>query len=397
MPVPPTVTDYEWLTSEAAIVWLELVAQAQGSLVSLASRLRSELSPARAHLVIEQIELRRRARKKFRLTDSMFFTPSGLQQSTDQWVACHKAVRFASQPRVVDLCCGLGGDLMALAQNSSTVGVELSAELAVLARANGRVVHTKPTEIIQEDATRVDLSSFDAWHADPDRRTDGRRATRLERYVPGIDFMQRLLESCLPGAIKLAPATAVPPVWEAQAELEWISRGGDCRQQVAWFGELARHVGQRTASRVLDNGAVHSVTGTANEPLSVAHELGRYIFEPDPAVLAARMTGQLAARHQLQAVAPSVAYLTGDRHLEDMLVTSFEITDVMPFDRRRLKAILRERHVGQLEVKKRGVQDDPARVARQLRVDGEQSATLLLMPKRGSTVAVLAKRCVSGE
>ena len=70
----------------------------------------------------------------------------------------------------------------------------------------------------------------------------------------------------------------------------------------------------------------------------------------------------------------------------------FEVLDALPFDARRLKKMLRERRIGRLEVKKRGVPVDPQTVARDLRVPGDESATLLLTRREKAVVAILARR-----
>ena len=40
--------------------------------------------------------------------------------------------------RRYDLCCGIGGDLLALAEHGETIGVERDPVTAYLAEANGR-------------------------------------------------------------------------------------------------------------------------------------------------------------------------------------------------------------------------------------------------------------------
>ena len=60
----------------------------------LRERLRKDLSLQRAHLVVEQIELRRRAREKFSLAEKMYLTRKGLEQATDERLAAYKASRF---------------------------------------------------------------------------------------------------------------------------------------------------------------------------------------------------------------------------------------------------------------------------------------------------------------
>src|SRR4051812_4817434 len=69
----PAIEDYQWLLSEVAKPWLALSASG-AALTKLALELRKALTVERAHLVLEQIELRERAREKFSLAERMFFT-----------------------------------------------------------------------------------------------------------------------------------------------------------------------------------------------------------------------------------------------------------------------------------------------------------------------------------
>src|SRR6266481_1872322 len=77
-----TIDDYRWLVSDAAAPWLTIArnaragyrglrskAQPGAAAVQLLTRLRKDLSAERAHLIIEQLELRQRAREKFSWAD----------------------------------------------------------------------------------------------------------------------------------------------------------------------------------------------------------------------------------------------------------------------------------------------------------------------------------------
>jgi hypothetical protein len=88
-----------------------------------------------------------------------------------------------------------------------------------------------------------------------------------------------------------------------------------------------------------------------------------------------------------------VAYLTSDEPSDHALLASFAVLEVLPLDMKRLRAIVRERRIGRLEVKKRGVPHDPADVLRQLRPQGDQTATLLLTPTPQGARAILTTRC----
>src|SRR5256885_489720 len=91
------------------------------------------------------------------------------------------------------------------------------------------------------------LSSKPSCACDPDRRPAGRRTSRVLLSEPPPETLDRLREANSNAAIKLAPAADAPGEWNEAAELEWLGSRGECRQQVVWFGRLARHPGRRTA------------------------------------------------------------------------------------------------------------------------------------------------------
>ena len=121
----------------------------------------------------------------------------------------------------------------------------------------------------------------------------------------------------------------------------------------------------------------------------IATRIGSFVFEPDAAVLAASLSGTLAAEHGLGALAPGVAYLTADVPVRDAALAAFEVLEAMPYHVKLVKAWLKARGIGRLEVKKRGVSLEPDAVRRQLRVEGNEAATLLLAPLAGGVTAIL--------
>ena len=393
-PEPISQDDYRWLVSSDAAGWLSDVAASDQPLVRQAQRLRKTLSAARAHLVLEQVELRRRARVKFQQADLMFFTRLGLEQATDEVIAEFKAERFSTRAKF-DLCCGIGGDLLGLAKRGDATAIDRDPIAALVATANCEALglgRGSSIKIYSADVQTIRPDATAEWHLDPDRRPHGKRTTRVEIQEPGIDFIDRLLDWCGNGAVKVAPATVVPDRWAMEGELQWISNRRECRQLVAWFGRLARHPGRHTAAVLKRDGTCRTVVGDARVDVPVAPMVGRYIYEPDAAVLAADLTGSLAQEQSLAAIASGVAYLTSDQEIIDDALASFEVLEVLPYAERVLKKCLADRGIGRVEVKKRGVELDPAKVARQLRGRGDHQATLLISRSQQSTLAILARR-----
>ena len=179
-----------------------------------------------------------------------------------------------------------------------------------------------------------------------------------------MDAVERLLAAVPDAAIKLAPAADVPDSWADRCELEWISRDRQCRQLVAWLGALAKTPGQHRATLLNNDGTPRgSVVGAPNIPVPIAGRLGRYLYEPDAAVLAAHLTGVVAAQHGFERISTGIAYLTSDHLVDDPSMTCFEVEVQFPLEKRGLASYLNERGIGTLEIKKRGIDLEPDKSA----------------------------------
>jgi hypothetical protein len=67
------------------------------------------------------------------------------------------------------------------------------------------------------------------------------------------------------------------------------------------------------------------------------------------------------------------------------------VTDVLPFGLKRLRALLRERGVGTLTVKKRGSAVEPEALRRQLRLRGDAEATIVLTRVAGAPTVLVVE------
>jgi hypothetical protein len=393
-----TIEDYEWLVGPEANEWLAQVARSPATAAAnLVVKLRRVLSPAQTSLILQQTEYRRRARHRFELAERMFFTDKGLQQATDDKIAAYKAREtanvYGSDASGADLCCGIGGDLMQFAKHNKVTGFDLDEATARLARANVALVANNGSTSRCANVLQVTLSAYDWWHCDPDRRTEGRRTSQVLLSSPSESEMDQLLRDNPNGSIKLAPAAQLSDAWASRAELEWIGHNRQCQQQWARYGRLARHPGRATATTLdADGNVVHTLSGDRTEQASFASSIGAYLFEPTDAVIAARLTASLANRAGLEQVQPGIAYLTGDASVPVDGLTRFKVETLLPFDIKRLKAALRERRIGDLEIKKRGIDIDPAELRRKLRTRGDRQATLLVFPHGEQTVVAIAAR-----
>ena len=360
------------------------------------SRLRAAgHSPDLVSAVVGQARLRVRARAKFgTFADRLLFTPAGLEQATRMPVAALHAGRYRSAGvgRVADLGCGIGGDALAFAGAGLRVFAVDADEVTAALAAYNLAPFRPEVEVRHGMAESVSLDAGDAVWLDPARRTAGHaETTRVgpQDYTPPLDWAFGLAASH-PVGIKLGPAfdrSAIP----ADAEAQWVSADASVVELVLWFGVLARP-GVRRAALVLRGGAAHELTATADAPDEDVRPLGAFVHEPDGAVIRARLIGDVARSLDAGMLADGIAYLTGDEPATSPFVSTFRVRETLPADERRLGTALRERGIGTLEIKKRGVDVDPAVLRTRLKLRGDASATLLLTRVSGRRTAILADR-----
>ena len=341
--------------------------------------------------VLAQARLRSRARAKFGdFADRMLFTEAGLEQATRLPVAARHAGRFqqAGLRWIADLGCGIGADAMALAALELEVTAverdEVTAALAAYNLApwsNARVEHG-----IAED---TDLSGVDGVFLDPARRDGARRPADPADWSPSLTFGFDLARR-LPVGMKLGPGIDRDLI-PADAEAQWISVDREVVEVGLWFGPLARD-GVRRAALVIGSHGAAELTAAADSPDVPVGDLGHYLYEPDGAVIRARLIGDLARSLSGRMIAPSIAYVTSDALHPTPFATVFRVVESFPLDVKTLKRELATRGIGTLEIKKRGVDIDPAAFRTSLNPRGDASATLVLTRVGGARRALLVER-----
>jgi hypothetical protein len=114
--------------------------------------------------------------------------------------------------------------------------------------------------------------------------------------------------------------------------------------------------------------------------------------EPDGAVIRARLIGELARQLDGRMLDATIAWITSDRLPETPFGQTFRVLERFPLDVKVLKRELSTRGIGRLEIKKRGVDVDPAQFRTRLSLHGDGEATLVLTRVAGERVALLAER-----
>jgi SAM-dependent methyltransferase len=360
-------------------------------LKSVATLRKAGHSPALVAAVLSQSKLRARAEAKFGpFADRMLFTEAGLEQATRLQVAARHAGRFqaAGVAWVADLGCGIGADALAIAAlDIEVTGVDRDQVTAAIASFN--LAPWSNARIEQADVTEYDLSGVDGIYLDPARRNASRRLSNPADWSPSLDFAFGLAKR-FPTGIKLGPGIDRDLIPE-EAEAQWISVGREVVEVGLWFGSVARPGIGRAALLIGENGAVE-LTAEADSQDAETGSLGEFIYEPDGAVIRARLIGDLVRGVNGRMLHPSIAYFSTDERTSTPFATRFRVLETFPFDERLLKRELASRRIGTLEIKKRGMDVDPARLRAKLSLKGDAAATLILTRVGDKRVALLAER-----
>ena len=385
---PMERADFMHLLSPEGQKLLETIGEidSKTDVVRLVSKLRADGHDAGlVAAVLTQLKLRRRAEAKFGpFAKRMLFTEPGLEQASRLAVAALHAGRFreAGLKQVADLGCGIGAESMAMASlDINVAAIEIDEVTAAVAAYNLAVFENVNVE--NADATQFDLDRFDGLFLDPARRelSGPARAQALRKfdpasYSPNFEFVLACAAS-KPTGVKLGPGhphEAIPDDCEAQ----WVSVDGDLVELALWFGRLARP-GIKRAALLIANGVKHEITSDSDERLDA--ELGavsEFIYEPDNSIIRSHLIGQLAEQIGAHLISAEIAYLATDREISSPWLKGYRVIDNLPFDRKKLKAYLREREIGTLEIKKRGADITPEQLRKELAPKGKGAATLIV-------------------
>jgi len=371
-----TLPTFEQLFTPAgqlALAAAQELSLAPTTLLNDIATLRKEFAPDLVAAALETVQLRRRARAKWSRADEMYWEREALEQATGEIVARHRAQRYAKHAGpIFDLCCSIGGDLLSLAAVRDVIGIDRDPLRLAIARANAAVYNISERVMLQEGDVVVWEPPLGALvFFDPARRTGGRRRWSPDDYEPPLRTIERWLPHVAGMGVKVAPGIdydALP----YPCEVEIVSLGGEVKEACLWFGVL-RH-GTRRAT-ILPAGV--SLDAIPVPPVPAVAPL-RYLYEPDGAVIRAHLVEQLA--HQIDAakIDDTIAFLTSDTLTHTPFARGFTVLEMMPFNLKRLRTRLRELDVGQVIVKKRGSPLDPQQFAKQLRLEGTETLTVVL-------------------
>ena len=338
--------------------------------LAVGTRLRRRFPAELVAAALAQHELRARAAARFTLAGEMWFTREGLEQASTEPLARHRAGRYAGFDRVADLCCGIGGDLCALAPGRDAVAVDLDPVHPRMARENARVHGAGEVGAVRADVRDLRLPRSLVVFVDPARRAGGRRLPAPGSRPP-LSWCLGLGDQVAGVGIKTAPGLPlglVPPGWE----VELLADRRELKEAVLWSPALAT-----TARRATVFPGPSTLVTRPGPPVRCAQP-GAFLLDPSPAVTRAGLVEELARDLGAWKLDPRIAFLSADEPLATPFGRLLRVDASLPWSLKTLRQVLRERGVGTVEVRKRGSAVDVADLTGRLRLRGHDRAVVVL-------------------
>ncbi|NTW82272.1 MAG: hypothetical protein HGB36_02760 [Chlorobiaceae bacterium] len=314
--------------------------------------------PVRA--MAEQLSCGKKALKKLaRLsTSGLLYTSLALEQCSGERMAGYRATLLSGK-RVIDLSGGLGIDSMFLARVfQEVVYCERDEVLCALAAHNMRKAGISNVVIRHGESMELLASCpddfFDWIFADPARREQGRKSVGLHTSSPDVIAGHDLMRSKARHiCIKASPAletSALQEVLPSLSSILVVSVQGECKE-IMLFLDRERPAGSPVSMKAVCLGPgqdeIVEITGGGDTGKNVADAVKEFFYEPDPAIIKSKLTGQLALDHGLGFVNRTVDFLTSDTLIEPFPGRSFETVDCVPYKPKTFATFLDRHHLVQ--------------------------------------------------
>jgi len=351
------------------------------------TKLRKEYAAEAAAAALTMARLQQKATSKF--GDDAFrllFIGDALEQASHPLVRAYRA-RQVRGKTLLDVCCGIGADSLTFAEAGIvTLGVDIDPVRIAVARHNATMLGIENALFEVQDVTQGIPDGYEIIFFDPARRDEtGRRIFDVEAYQPPLSLIQSWQGDQI--MVKLSPGVKREQLTSYPGKVEFISVQGELKEAVLHYGDVPS---SPHATLLTLDGAIYHWHETMLPDVPVRAPLG-WLVEPDPALIRAGLVQAVATQWNGSLLDETIAYFTTPHQLESPWVRSWEILDWMPFQLKRLRAYLREHHVGHITVKKRGFAMQPEELIARLKLKNTrtESRTVVMTRHQGQPIAII--------
>lgn len=304
---------------------------------------------------LQQIEGRQKSKDKlpdFYQNEQVLYPPTvSMEQCSSTHTAQYKASLVEGET-FADLTGGFGVDTFALSRRfKHGYHIEPNSALSELVQHNASVLNISNLEFIQDtmEESLSQIPNVDCLYIDPSRRdSHGNRVVCLEDCTPNIiEWKSTLLGKCKKLMIKLSPMIDIKRSLlqlPETSDIYTIAVNGECKE-VLLILEAGKDPTDRcihTINILKDGYQIFETTASEEVDAmpTLTNTLGRYLYEPNAAVLKAGTFKSIATRFGLEKLHPHTHLYTSDILAKDFPGRIFNVDDSYSFNKKEIKKAL---------------------------------------------------------
>lgn len=307
----------------------------------------------------DQILSRRQIREKLPSwhanEDLVFPAKIAAEQCSSERTALYKQRLVSSSDTLCDLTGGLGIDSYFFSRKVSRLTyIERFPVYCEAARHNFQVLGADNITVRNENSVDIvpDLPEVDVFYLDPARRGEGnKRVFALSDCEPDLPRLLPLLLQKAPRVIaKLSPMADLQQtesLLPGTVAIHVLSVRNECKELLF---DIRREAAVSTPPVYCVDfttaGTEHSFTFTVEEernvPLTLAAQVGTYLYEPNASVLKAGAFKSVARQYGLEKLHVSSHLYTSDTLVAGFPGRTFRVENVLPFSNKVCKSITQE-------------------------------------------------------
>ncbi|NRA37850.1 MAG: hypothetical protein HRU15_06900 [Planctomycetes bacterium] len=346
-----------------------------------------------------QIALRKKLARKLPHWQSQPIILEGeaLQQSSSARTAQHKATLYQAEI-VGDLCAGLGVDILAAGKSVKKIHYNDRSSLRCDLFKWNAEVQQQQVQIHNHDAAEFLQSMpdgyFDMLYCDPSRRSHDKRVVSLHACDPNI---LELADLCRVKSrqllLKMSPSITEASLQETFPGLQrfmYLSLDSERKESLALIDLHQQYDQVQVEAHCLQrDGTQRQYVYDAGSAITCLHlhQAAEYIYEPDPALLAAGILSALCTEYDMSVVSTNhpqldkahSVLLTHDQRVADFPGQTYRVLASMPFNRKQLRRYISQAKIERMQIMRRNCNLEVAVLRRLLKVkDGGQDIGLCI-------------------
>jgi len=348
--------------------------------LKLSEKLSEKFNAQERHALLNYLEILPKIREKFRLQEiDLICDRLAYEQATARDISEYKAELWQSGAKIMDLCCGMGGDSFWLPDGIVASGADIAPERVLMFNENMERLGLPHKAVLQN---ALDVAGGDFFCIDPARRGG---------LNPNFESILELSKKFCGGMVKLPPAYNENEL-PAQSDVLYLGNASDCRECLMLNGIFGKGV-VRAVAVCKDKTFEWQCEKNGLRDINLeVKKLGDFILEPNPVLVRSHLFLNEAKRHNFWQIDSMLAYVScEDLPLEYNGFTAYKAIEQSSLSTNYVKTMLRKHNAGKITLKKRGVEVVPEAEIRRLAPKGEKEYILFYTRILGEKRAILAE------